>query len=141
METANKTKITVQTNINAPVDKVWKFWTDPQHITKWNQASDDWHSPSAQNDLRTGGKFSVRMEARDGSTGFDFGGEYDQVKINELIGYTMDDGRKVTVRFIPNGNETKVEETFDAEDTNSHEMQKNGWQAIMNSFKNYVERN
>ena len=81
------------------------------------------------------------MEARDGSAGFDFGGVYDQVKQNELIEYTMDDGRKVNVRFIPNGNETRVEEIFDAEETNSHEMQKNGWQAIMNNFKTYVERN
>jgi uncharacterized protein YndB with AHSA1/START domain len=92
METANKTKITIETTVQAPIEKVWKCWTSPEHITKWNNASDDWHTPFAENDLKPGGKFSSRMEARDGSVGFDFWGIYDEVKINERIEYTMGDG-------------------------------------------------
>ena len=141
METAAKTAITIETTINAPVEKVWKFWTLPEHITKWNSASDDWHTPKAENDLRVGGKFAARMEAKDGSFGFDFGGVYDAVKTNELIEYTLGDGRKVAVHFTPNGNETKLSETFEAENTNSIEMQRSGWQAILNNFKKYVEAN
>ena len=141
METAAKTAITIETTINAPVEKVWKFWTLPEHITKWNSASDDWHTPRAENDLRAGGKFAARMEAKDGSFGFDFGGVYDDVKTNELIEYTLGDGRKVAVHFTPNGNETKVSETFEVENTNSIEMQRGGWQAILNNFKKYVEAN
>src|SRR5688500_12458492 len=102
METANKTSITVETIVKAPVEKVWKFWTAPEHITKWNNASDDWHTPFAEHDLRTGGKFLARMEAKDGSFGFDFGGVYHEVKPNELIEYTMDDGRKVSINFTGN---------------------------------------
>src|SRR5215212_1251070 len=112
METATKTLITVGTTIEAPVEKVWKFWTAPEHITKWNNASDDWHTPFAENDLRTGGKFHSRMEAKDGSFGFDFGGVYDEVKENELIEYTMGDDRKVIVNFTGKGNETRVVESF-----------------------------
>src|ERR1043165_194880 len=108
METTNKTVITVQSEIKAPVEKVWKYWTGPEHIKKWNSASDDWHTPRAENDLRVGGKFSARMEAKDGSMGFDFGGVYDDVKANELIEYTLGDGRKVTVQFTSDGKETKV---------------------------------
>ena len=141
METAAKTAITIETTINAPVEKVWKFWTLPEHITKWNSASDDWHTPKAENDLRVGGKFAARMEAKDGSFGFDFGGVYDALKTNELIEYTLGDGRKVAVHFTPNGNETKVSETFEVENTNSIEMQRGGWQAILNNFKKYVEAN
>jgi|SRR5581483_393486 len=141
METTGTTRITVESVINAPVDKVWKFWNTPEHITKWNAASDDWHSPFAENDLRAGGKFLARMEAKDGSFGFDFGGVYDQVKTNELIEYTLGDGRKVIVKFTANGNETKVVETFDAENTHSIEMQQGGWQAILNNFKKYPEAN
>ena len=124
METANKTNITVEATVNAPVDKVWKYWSAPEHITKWNNASDDWHSPRAENDLRTGGKFSTRMEAKDGSMGFDFGGVYDDVRQNELIEFTMGDGRKVSVKFSGKGNETKIVETFEAEETHSIEMQR-----------------
>lgn len=141
METASKIKITVESTVKAPVEKVWKFWTTPQHITKWNNASDDWHSPFAENDLRVGGKFLSRMEAKDGSVGFDFGGVYDEVKANERIDYTMSDGRKVIVNFTSDGNQTRVVETFDAEDTHSIEMQKGGWQAILDNFKKYVEEN
>ena|SRR5688572_5486795 len=141
METATATRITVETTVKAPVEKVWEYFSGPQHITKWNNASEDWHSPSAKNDLRPGGKFVTRMEARDGSMGFDFEGTYDQVKTNELIEYTMGDGRKVFVNFTNNGNETKVVETFDAENTHSIEMQKTGWQAILDNFKRYTEAN
>lgn len=141
METTSTSSITVETKVQAPLKKVWQYWTVPEHITKWNQASDDWHSPYAENDLRTGGKFLSRMEARDGSFGFDFGGVYDNVKINELIEYTLGDGRKVSVRFTDNGNETRVVEMFEAEDTNPIEMQRGGWQAILDNFKNYVEAN
>ena len=94
METQNKTVITIESTVNAPVEKVWQYWSKPEHITKWNNASDDWHTPRAENDLRTGGKFSARMEAKDGSMGFDFGGMYDDVRENELIAYTIGDGRK-----------------------------------------------
>lgn len=132
--------ITIQTTINAPVETVWEYWTAPEHITKWNQASEDWHSPSAENDLRTGGTFTTRMEAKDGSAGFDFGGTYDEVTPYELIAYTMDDGRTVKITFAKsNDNETTVVETFDAETENSLELQRSGWQSILDNFKTYVE--
>ena len=137
--TTNATKVTVETTVNAPVEKVWKSWSEPQHITKWCAASDDWHAPKAENDLRTGGTFSTRMEAKDGSFGFDFGGISDNVKQNELIEYTMGDGRKVLVTFSPSGDQTKIVETFDAEATNPVEMQRGGWQAILDNFKKYTE--
>jgi len=137
--TNTSTKITVETNVNAPVEKVWKTWSEPQHIKNWCAASEDWHAPKAENDLRTGGTFSTRMEAKDGSFGFDFGGVYDNVKKNELIEYTMGDGRKVHVAFSPSGDQTKIVETFDAEATNSVEMQRGGWQAILDNFKKYTE--
>jgi uncharacterized protein YndB with AHSA1/START domain len=139
MEAATKTSITVEAVVNAPVDKVWKCWTSPEHIINWNNASDDWHTPWAENDIRTGGKFLARMEAKDGSVGFDFGGVYDDVKINELISYTIGDGRKVTVLFTDHGSATTVIETFEAEDVNSIELQRSGWQAILDNFKKYVE--
>jgi len=126
METKEKTRITVETTLNVPVQKVWEFWTSPKHITQWNHASDDWHSPRAENNLKVGGTFSARMEAKDGSAGFDFGGVYTQVKTNELIAFTMDDGREVKVSFIRDGNKTRIVETFDAESTNSIEMQRGG---------------
>ena len=141
METANKTQITVKNTVKGPVEKVWQYWTAPEHITKWNHASDDWHSPSAENDLRTGGKFSARMEAKDGSMGFDFAGVYDEVKPHQRIAYTLGDGRKVKVDFTSNGNDTDVSETFEAEDIHSIEMQRGGWQAILDNFKKYVESN
>ena len=141
METANKTSITVENTVNAPVEKVWEFWTDPKHITQWNNASDDWHTPRAENDLRTGGKFTARMEAKDGSFGFDFGGTYDDVQEYRSIAYTMGDGRQVKIDFTPQGGATKVSETFDAESTNSIELQRTGWQAILDNFKKYTEAN
>ena len=132
-------KITIEAVIKADVNKVWEMWNQPEHITKWNQASDDWHSPTSENDLRTGGKFKTRMEAKDGSMGFDFGGTYDEVVTNEIIRYTMDDGRQVSVKFTQEGELTRVTETFEAESTNSVEMQRTGWQAILDNFKKYAE--
>lgn len=134
-----KKAITVEATVNAPVEKAWLIWTAPEHITKWNAASDDWHTPRAENDLRTGGKFVSRMESKDGKTGFDFGGTYDEVKIHELIAYTMDDGRKVKITFEKSGGKTKITETFDAENTNSIELQRKGWQAILDNFKKHAE--
>ncbi|MFI5131757.1 MAG: SRPBCC domain-containing protein, partial [Chitinophagales bacterium] len=93
METQERTVITIENTVNSPVEKVWEYWTKPEHITQWNSASDDWHTPHAENDLRPGGRFLSRMEAKDGSFGFDFGGAYDAVRKNEFIEYTMDDGR------------------------------------------------
>ena len=141
METAAKTSITVETTIQAPVEKVWAYWNEPNHITQWCHASPDWHAPHAENDLREGGKFTTTMAAKDGSFSFDFGGEYTFVETNKLLEYTMGDGRKVSVNFQTQGNATHVVETFDAENTHSAEMQKTGWQAILDSFKNYVESN
>lgn len=138
---AVKTIITVEATINAPVEKVWEYWTEPQHVMQWNNASDDWHTPKAENDLREGGNFSYTMAAKDGSFSFDFGGVYDKVKEKELIEYTIGDGRKVKVFFLANENETSVIESFEAEDINSIEMQKGGWQAILNNFKKHVESN
>ena len=135
----NKIKITVQTTVRAPVEKVWEKWTNPDDIIKWNTASEDWHTTKAENDLRAGGKFSSRIEAKDGSVGFDFWGIYDNIKNNELIEYTMGDGRKVTVSFTSDNNKTEIVETFEAEDENSEELQKTGWQSIMDSFRKYVE--
>jgi uncharacterized protein YndB with AHSA1/START domain len=141
METQTKTAITVQVTVNAPIEKVWKHFTTPESITKWNNASPDWHTPHAENDLRPGGKFSYRMEAKDGSFGFDFGGIYDSVEVNKYISYTMGDGRKCELTFTKEGNTVKVVETFEAETENSIELQRGGWQAILDSFKKYAESN
>ena len=141
MSTLEKTVLTVQNTINAPVEKVWEFWSNPEHIIKWCSPSDDWHTPRAENDLRSGGKFLSRMEAKDGSFGFDFGGVYDEVKNHEYIEYTIGDGRKVKISFSPEGKNTKLVETFDAENENPIEMQQGGWQAILDSFKKYTEAN
>jgi uncharacterized protein YndB with AHSA1/START domain len=139
MKTAEKTKLTVGATINAPVEKVWKLMNEPQHIVKWNFASDDWHSPHAENDLRVGGKLLARMEAKDGSFGFDFEAVYDKVEKFKQIAYTLGDGRKVEITFETENNTTKITEVFEAESENSPEMQQQGWQAIMNNFKKYVE--
>lgn len=139
MDTKQKETITIEATINTPVEKVWKLWTNPEHIIKWNNASDDWHTPRAENDLHIGGKFLSRMEAKDGSVGFDFGGVYDEVKTNELIAYTMGDGRKVKISFENKGNKTWVTEIFEVENTNPTEMQRTGWQAILDNFKKYAE--
>jgi len=139
METKEKTIITVETTVNAPVDQVWKLWTLPEHITQWNNASDDWHTPHAENDMRIGGGFLCRMEAKDGSFGFDFSGKYLAIKENELIVYVIEDGRKVHISFSPTENATSIIESFEAEGVNSLELQKSGWQSILNNFKKYAE--
>jgi uncharacterized protein YndB with AHSA1/START domain len=134
-------KITIEATINASLAKVWQYYTEPKHITLWNNASDDWHTTRAENDLRQGGKFLYRMEAKDGSFGFDFGGVYDEVKANELIGYTMDDGRKAKIVFASADDRTKIVIDFDAETENPIELQRDGWQAILDNFKKYVQTN
>jgi len=140
METMEKTAITVAATVNAPVQKVWKLWTTPEDIMKWNNASDDWHTPKSENDLRVGGNVLARMEAKDGSFGFDFGGVYTDVKTNELIAYTLGDERTVKITFSSEGpNTTRVVEVFEAESTNPIEMQRGGWQAILDNFKKYAE--
>jgi uncharacterized protein YndB with AHSA1/START domain len=135
----NKQVIVIEAIVNAPVEKVFDFWTKPEHIVNWSYASDDWHTPTAENDLSKGGKFSSRMEAKDGSMGFDFGGVYDEVIQNKYIEYTLGDGRKVKINFNPKGDHTEITESFEAEKTNPLEMQKSGWQAILNNFKKYAE--
>src|SRR3954470_12908164 len=139
MSTEERTKITVETDVNVPVEKAWKIFTSPEDIIHWNNASEDWHNPKAENDLRTGGKFVYRMEAKDGSFGFDFGGTYDLVSPNEQIAYTIGDGRKVQVTFSGNGARTKVVETFEAEETHTTDLQRTGWQAILDNYKRYAE--
>ncbi len=139
MKTDKKTLITVQAEIHAPIEKVWEYWTKPEHIIHWNFASDDWHAPLAKNDLRKGGKFSSRMEAKDGSFGFDFEGEYTIVEPYNYIEAVLGDGRVVKTNFEKKEDKVIITETFEAESQNSPEMQKNGWQAILNNFKKYVE--
>lgn len=131
--------ITVQSTIRASINKVWESWTMPEHITKWNNASPDWHTPYAENDLRVGGKFKSTMAAKDGSMSFDFEGEYTLVKQNEAIQYVMADGRKVEISFKESQNGVEVIERFDPETVNSEAMQKQGWQAILDNFKKYTE--
>ncbi len=139
MESKTKSTVRVQTRVSAPVVKIWKYWTTPEDIIRWNNASDDWHTPWAENDLRKGGKFSYRMEARDGSQGFDLWGVYDNIKINKQIDFTLGDGRKVNIVFSPVGDKTEVLETFETENENSIDLQRKGWQSILNNFKKYVE--
>ena len=141
METASKTNITVETTVQAPVEKVWACWNEPKHITQWCQASDDWHAPRAENDLKEGGRFSTTMAAKDGSFSFDFGGVYTRVAENKAIEYSIGDGRNVSIQFQADGTSTKVVETFEAETTHPEEMQRAGWQAILDNFKKYVESN
>jgi len=138
METGTK-MITVEAIINAPVLKVWKFWTSPEHIINWNYASDDWHTSRAEIDFRVGGSFMSRMEAKDGSFGFEFAGAYNEIENLKRIVYTLFDGRKVRINFETEGNSTTIVESFEAENENSVEIQKNGWQCILNNFKHYVE--
>jgi uncharacterized protein YndB with AHSA1/START domain len=137
----NKTKVTIKTLIDADIRKVWDYFTAPEHITKWNFASDDWHCPTASNDLIVGGKLKRRMEAKDGSFGFDFEAIYDEVLKYHKITYTIADGRQATTNFENEDGTTKVTTTFDAEKENSVEMQKKGWQTILDNFKKYVESN
>jgi uncharacterized protein YndB with AHSA1/START domain len=141
MNTQERTSVTVQATIQAPVQIVWKNWTSPQAIVQWNYASEDWHTPHAENDLRVGGTFRSRMEAKDGSFGFDFEGIYDAVRENEYIEYHLADGRKIKVSFFAEGASTRVTETFDTETENPVEMQRQGWQAILDNFRKFTEAN
>ncbi len=131
--------ITVETLINAPVEKVWECWNEPEHITQWAFASDEWEAPAAENDLRVDGRFKTTMAAKDGSARFDFTGAYTTVTPLERIEYTIDDGRKVAIKFTMLANKTRVTETFEMENQNSEEMQHGGWQAILENFKKHVE--
>lgn len=132
--------ITIKAKVQAPPSMVWTKWTDPKDIVNWNTASPDWHTTKAINELRVGGKFVYRMEAKDGSMGFDFSGSYVEVKENELLSIVLDDNRKMRVEFKANGSETEIIESFQAESENSLELQESGWQAILNNFKSYVEK-
>lgn len=133
--------ITVQTLVNAPMEKVWGFWNEPEHIMNWAFASSDWKAPAAQNDLHVGGKFVTTMAAKDKSASFDFSGVYTKVDTHEIIEYTMDDGRKVSITFETTPEGVQITETFDPENENSEELQRAGWQAILENFKKYVEAN
>ena len=141
MKTTAKTKITIEATINASLEKVWNYWTESSHIINWNFASEDWHCSKAENDLQVGGKMNTRMEAKDGSFGFDFEGKYDEVILNKKITFTMSDGRIASTDFEKFGDKTKVKTIFDAEIENPIEIQKGGWQAILNNFKKYTENN
>ncbi|WP_276358951.1 SRPBCC family protein [Daejeonella sp. H1SJ63] len=134
-------KIIIQTIISVDIEKVWDYYTRPEHITKWNFASEDWQCPHASNDMQVGGKYLARMEAKDGSFGFDFEAVYDQIIVGESFSYTMPDGREVHVTFNDVSGKTEVSVSFDAETENPIEMQREGWLAILNNFKKYIERN
>ena len=131
-------KITVETTVAAPVEEVWRAWTTPEDIKQWNAASDDWHTTAATVYLRVGGQFSSRMEAKDGSMGFDFAGTYTKVVPHQLIECTFG-GRTLSVQFIKAGDRVTVRETFDAEETHTAEQQRAGWQAILDRFARHVE--
>jgi uncharacterized protein YndB with AHSA1/START domain len=136
----NKNPITIETVVNAPIEKVWEYWNKPEHIVHWAFASDDWEAPAAENDLRVGGTFKTTMAAKDKSTSFDFAGVYSAVKENELIEYDFGDRHaKVEFTILPEG--VKITQTFDPENENSEEKQRSGWQAILDNFKKYVEGN
>lgn len=139
METKQPVFIAVEVSIGAPVSAVWKNWTTSNDIQKWYYASDDWHTTYVENDLREGGRFLYRMEAKDGSFGFDFSGTYDQVIPNRLIEYTLDDERRVRISFQNSGDSIRVIETFEAETVNTVELQRFGWQAILDNFKKHTE--
>ena len=132
-------KITVESFVKAPLDRVWKAWSNPDDIKQWNAAQDDWHTTRSAVDLREGGKFSSRMEAKDGSQGFDFEGSFTRVVPNKTIAYRMSDGREVIVEFAERAGGVHVSETFDPESENTPELQRQGWQAILDNFKRHVE--
>ena len=138
METHSKA-ITVEAVVNAPILKVWELWNRPEHIRNWCFASDDWHAPDSENDLRIGGRQKTTMAAKDGSFSFDFEGIYTNIEEPTLIEYTIADGRKVKVVFAEENGNTKITETFEMENTHPEDMQRSGWQAILNNFKKYVE--
>ena len=132
-------KITVQTLVNAGLAKVWSAWNNPSDIKQWNAASADWHTTQSTVDLREGGKFTARMEAKDGSFGFDFDGTYTRIVPHKLIEFRIGDGREVTVEFEEQGTAVLVRETFDAETVNAPELQRQGWQAILDNFRRHVD--
>lgn len=131
--------ITIETTVNAPIETVWDVWNKPEHITRWAFASQDWEAPHAENDLRTGGSFKTRMQAKDGSEGFDFEGVYTNVEDEKLIEYDMPDGRHIKITFEKTPEGVKITETFDPESKNSEDLQRAGWQAILDNFKKYTE--
>ena len=133
-------KITIETEVAALPNVVWDAWVTPDHITKWNFAIDEWCCPTAEIELRAGGKFKYRMEAKDGTFGFDFEGVFTKVTPQQSLHFLLGDERLVTIEFTQTAIGTKVTETFDAEDENSAEQQKQGWQSILNNFKKHVER-
>ena len=133
--------ITVQTKIQAPIDKIWDLWTLPEHITQWNMASEDWHTPFAENDLKVGGRFKSTMASKDGTMSFDFVGTYSAILDKKLIAYTIEDGRVVIIVFEELEDGFEVREYFEPESVNSEELQYQGWQAILDNFKRYVENN
>jgi uncharacterized protein YndB with AHSA1/START domain len=139
--TMNTEKITVTATVGADAAKAWQYYTQPEHITKWNFASDDWQCPWAENDMKPGGKYIARMEAKDGSMGFDFEAVYDEVNLGESFTYTMSDGRRVDVTFTENNNSTDVTVVFDPENIHPVDFQKAGWQAILDNYKKYTENN
>ena len=132
-------KIRVEVLVDAPLAKAWECWTLPEHITRWYAASDDWHTPRATNEVKVGGGFNFRMEARNKSAGFDFQGSYTLVSPRENLHCLLGDGRHLDIRFLAEGNRIRIVEEFDTETTNSVEHQRKGWQAILDSFKRYVE--
>lgn len=136
---SDKTTITVSTQVNAPIETVWKAWTEPEHITQWNFAHESWQCPSATNDVQSGGRFCWRMEARDGSAGFDYTGQYTEVNKPNEISLKLDDERQVVISFVLQGDAVLVTETFEIEDLNSADMQRQGWQAILDNFKKHAE--
>lgn len=131
--------ISVDVFVQAPLEKVWGYWTEPEHIKEWNAASPDWHTSEVVNHLRVGGHFTYHMEARDKSEGFDFSGVYTEIVLETAIAYTLKDGRRVRIVFEQKDDGVKITETFQTEELNPGESQQNGWQAILNSFKRYVE--
>jgi len=139
MTNQHRETVTVETTVNAPIEKVWACWTEPKHIVKWAFASDDWEAPSAENDLRVGGKFKTFMSAKDKSSGFDFGGIYTEVKNHQLIEYDIGDGRHVKVQFTSTPHGVKVTEIFETESSHTKEQQRSGWQSIMDNFKKHTE--
>ena len=134
-----KAQIEVSTLVNKPLEKVWKYFTEPKHIKNWYFATSEWHAPLVENDLKVSGKFKTRMEAVDGSEGFDFEGVYTKIEEFKLIEYVLDDGREVKVLFEDNPDAVLVRETFTPDKENSIELQKGGWQAILDNFKTYAE--
>lgn len=131
--------ITIETSVKSSIEKVWDTWNNPKHVVNWNHASDDWFSPRAINDFKVGGKFEYRMEAKDGSFGFDFSGTYVDIQDNKLVVTRLDDDRLVSTEFIPENDSIKIVETFEAEGENSIELQREGWLAILTNYKNYTE--